>query len=590
MKKYTLILTGFLLFSSVIKSQVINSPAWVMNINTSPDSAQLFPVKTLTDVSGNVLVLSTYYKNQSGSIINKIHLNKFDTDGNLIWNLSFDNNGNGQPRPYDCALDNSGNIYIAGAFMELPQYRPLLLKIGTAGTVVWMSDSTNSFSTGMYRQILFRDDLLYLRHEAGVAVFNVNGDEVWSLPVLSSVIAVDNSGRMLVSDFASGSQQLAVYHTNGSQDTSFNIINAERIAVDNQNNIYLLAQWPGYELAKFYSDYVFQWSTDSFPPNLSFGDFGFDVLTDYNNDVIVVGITDTMYKFSPEGMQVWKKSMNGLDSYLTDAKIVYTNFLSVAGTFSNSIDYEVKVALFDINGNISWQGIYNSTIQQEFAVSCAIDNSGIYLLEDSAGSSTIMKFVSPVFSQPVDYSLVCVDSVWYEPGNNSLINVRVFNGNVSHMNYPSVRIADAGGDTIGNPLNVVNFFAHLGNIFLVYQDSITTAGITDFSMYQFLIQEGFGDTTAVINRCSTLGIEPVGSESLVIYPNPANDKLNILTNMNAGNTDVKIFSETGRLCLQENFSSGRIITVDISSLPPGFFILRVGIDGEFRNVRFIKME
>jgi hypothetical protein len=590
MKNQIIFFTVFLLFTGLSCAQVLQSPSWTRSLNTLPDPAQLAPVKTLVDAGGNVLVLSTYFNHSGGSTINKIYLNKFDLNGNPLWNLVYDNNGFGQPRAFDFALDNSDNIYIAAALMDVPHYRPLLIKVSSMGLIQWQRDSTTSFNTGISQQIIFNDDLLYLRDESGIAVFNLNGTEQWSFPVPSAIIAVDHSGRMLASAFDSIQQKLFCYQSNGILDTSFAIINAERIAVDNQNNIYLLAQWPGYEVAKYDSNYAFQWSKNTFPPNLSFGDIGFELLTDYNNDVILVGIVDTMYKFKPDGTSVWKKTMNGLDSYLTDAKIVYTNFLAIAGTVTNSQGYDVKVALFDLNGHVSWHGMYNSNIQQEFSVSLAINNTGIYLLEDSIGNSTIIKFDSPLFTMPVDYSLVCVDSVWYEPGNPSLINVRVFNGNISHLNYPSVRIIAAPGDTIGNPSNIVNFFAHLGNDFQVYQETVTLAGITDFRLYEFLISEGFGDTTAVIGWCTTTDIEKYNRETLVLYPNPVINKLHLSSIRNSGTLELEVYSEAGKLCMFKSISSSEWNSLDVSRLPEGFYILRVKMENDFQNFRFIKMD
>lgn len=590
MKNSTLFIVIFLLCTGSVNAQVLQSPSWVRNLNTLPDSAQLSPVKTRVDGTGNVLVLSSYIKNSISPIINKIQLNKFDSGGNLIWNLVFDNNGFGQPRAFDFELDNSDNIYIAGALMNVSHYRPLVLKVNPAGVVQWQRDSTLSFSTGMTQQIIFKNNLLYLRGESGIAVFNLNGTELWSLPIPSSRIAVDNSGRMLVSAFVSVQQQLLIYSGSGIQDTSFNSINAERIAVDTENNIYLLAQWPGYELAKYDSNGIFQWSTNAFPPNISFGDIGFELLTDNNNDVILAGIVDTMYKFKPDGTPVWKRSMNGLDTYSIDAKIVYTNFLAIAGTVSNGQDLNVKIALYDLNGHVSWYGMYNSNNQQEFAVGMAIENSGIYLLEDSIGGSSIIKFDTPLFTMPVEYSLVCVDSVWYEPGNPTLINVRIFNGNISHLNYPSVRIVEAPGDTIGNPSNVVNFFAQLGNTFQVYQDTITQAGITDFSQYEFLIQEGFGDSTANIGWCSTMDIGENREEVWAIFPNPVINTLNINSKRNAGHTELEIFSETGKLCMRSRLTNVVGNSIDVSGLSAGIYFLRLKSEDVFQNFRFIKLE
>ncbi len=183
-----------------------------------------------------------------------------------------------------------------------------------------------------------------------------------------------------------------------------------------------------------------------------------------------------------------------------------------------------------------------------------------------------------------------MDSVWYEPGNPTLINVRIFNGNISHLNYPSVRIVEAPGDTIGNPSNVVNFFAQLGNTFQVYQDTITQAGITDFSQYEFLIQEGFGDSTANIGWCSTMDIGENREEVWAIFPNPVINTLNINSKRNAGHTELEIFSETGKLCMRSRLTNVVGNSIDVSGLSAGIYFLRLKSEDVFQNFRFIKLE
>ncbi len=298
------------------------SPVWIQNFNTLPDSAYLFPVKTMTDLNNNVITLSTYYKLIPPSAYNyKVVLNKFDPSGNLLWSLDFDNGGIGNPRGFDMVIDYSGNSYVAGGFTDSQYLKPMLLKVSDTGSVMWMRDSTNTFNTSEYEQIIIKNDFLYLRCISGVAVFDDNGNEQWSEARSSVSMAVDNSNRMLVSTFPNPTETLIRYNTNGTVDFSDSSIVADRITVDYNNNIYLLAQWSNYNLAKHDSNGVFQWWTDAFPQNLSFGDPGFKMLVDYDNNILLVGLADTMYKYQPDGSRIWMKPMDGLDNYIIDAQI-----------------------------------------------------------------------------------------------------------------------------------------------------------------------------------------------------------------------------------------------------------------------------
>jgi hypothetical protein len=418
-------------------------------------------------------------------------------------------------------------------------------------------------------------------------MLDTNGVEVWSVPLSAACMTVDSYGRMLVAANMAGPVSVFRYGLNGSPDLSFPTISAERIAVDSDNNIYVFSQLAQYELMKYDSNGTFLWSYNDLPANTGFGDIDFKLLLDLYDDVLLVGLADTMLKIGKDGHLSWRRAMEGLDSYLLDAKIIYSNFLAVAGTVQTPQGSDAMLAIYDFYGNRNWFGIHNSNNVQEFAVSFAADVSGIYLLEDSMSNTGLIKFESPVFNLPVDYNFVCVDSVWYEPGFPHLINVRVFNGNFAHMNYPSVQIVSPAGDTIGNPTNFVNFFAHLGNDLQVYQDSITQSGIPDFSDYTFLINELFGDTTAVIEWCSTTGLNDIDCIEIILYPNPASSSISVYSPFN--DLNLGIWSVDGKLCLERSLSAGIISAVDISSLQTGIYFARFTKDENVFIKRLVKL-
>lgn len=95
------------------------------------------------------------------------------------------------------------------------------------------------------------------------------------------------------------------------------------------------------------------------------------------------------------------------------------------------------------------------------------------------------------------------------------------------------------------------FFVHVDNVALVYRDSILVQGITDFSDYSFLISEGFGDTTVAIGWCFTSGIDKLDPTSVILYPNPAENYLNLLFQNEAQKYVVDIVSQDGKVCIQK---------------------------------------
>jgi hypothetical protein len=573
-KSYFISALLFLFFQSV-KGQ--DSPVWTRHISSPSDTAMVFPVKTLTDGSNHVYVLSTYYKNSGGgAFTNNIWLTKYDNTGAVVWTFVFPG-GFGMPRGFDMAVDMNGNCYIAGGFMVSANFEPLVMKVSTAGNSVWVRDSTISFNTGYYSEVILKNNLLYLQSSNGVAVFDLYGNEKWSHSVYAQRIAVDNKGQMIASVSISGNQTVFRYDSSGVLNFSDSTISSRRIATDIDNSFYLLTDYGlnGYELVKYDSSGIFQWNKDTFPLQPGFGDIGFEVLVDYNQDVILVGLNDTMFKFSSSGNLVWEKPMNGLDSYLLTAKITGNNFIAVAGSVYSPSGYDMKVTFFDLNGNQSWQGFYDAIPGggQEYTVDMDIDyNSGVYVVENTVDSTTVVKFTGP-FLSAIDYSLVCVDSVWYDPLDSTFINVQVFNGNAGSMNYPSVQIVSPLGDTIGNPSNWVQFFAQIGNTYTIYHDTITTSGIPDFSNYTFLISEGFGDTTAVIGMCNAVSVPDLSVTQLHLYPNPVHDELYIPTHNK--NVHAEIYNAIGKKVFEKELEARPVQVIDVSVFANGIYFLRL---------------
>jgi hypothetical protein len=265
--------------------------------------------------------------------------------------------------------------------------------------------------------------------------------------------------------------------------------------------------------------------------------------------------------------------MNGLDENWNVSGIVASDLIAIAGIEWTGNNYDVILKTFDLMGNANWSGIYNSNSVQEIVVSMAFSADGFFLAEDSMSSTDVLHFDSPFFNLTNDLSLLCVDSVWYDTLNPNYVNVSVFNGNVSHLNYPSVMIVSSTGDTISNPDNEVNFFAHLGNIHLVYTDTITQLGITDFSEYSFIISEGFGTTSAVIGFCSTLGTEEMDWTQITIYPNPSSGQFEISNASGMPIDQLTVFDMSGRMVKSQKVGEASNVRLDFSAEPSGMYFV-----------------
>ncbi len=84
---------------------------------------------------------------------------------------------------------------------------------------------------------------------------------------------------------------------------------------------------------------------------------------------------------------------------------------------------------------------------------------------------------------------------------------------------------------------------------------------------------------------NTSGIEQLNTSFVNIFPNPAKDILNIVTE-NIDNKELSIYNIKGQLCKSVNIQ--RNARIDISNLAEGLYYLKLNDKGKTSNLRFIK--
>ncbi len=101
-----------------------------------------------------------------------------------------------------------------------------------------------------------------------------------------------------------------------------------------------------------------------------------------------------------------------------------------------------------------------------------------------------------------------------------------------------------------------------------------------FNSNAFVTYDGW-EVYYEVNNVGTEEMKSLGA--LQIYPNPANEKLNISLNKKDNRTlQIEIFSVTGSRKHMEKIEQGAgifDISIDVSSLPKGMYIVRIN-DGE----------
>lgn len=584
MKKHCIVsIFSFILFFNFNNN--FAQPLWNNTIGFSNDSlSRVAAVKVAIDNTQQIYVLTNY----SSPIVqnvqeNKIILNKYNNTGALLWSFTFDNQGLNNVRSFDMRIDGSNNVYIVGGRIVNSQFSLLFFKVSMNGSLSWVKFGNTGFDTDYYTNIEFRNNLFYLRSNAGVAVYNQNGIEQYVISQYNGAFDVDYSGRIVLSAYINNNN-LIRYTASGAIDFMDSTLQADKILCDYTNEIFLVRGQIGmssYGLAKHDSNGQFQWSMQGLPTTPPFGDWNYGIMATGQNEYILYGIADSMIKFNQAGQILWQKNMNGMDDSQISGKIIGNGFLLFTGSINGFAGSDVVTKIFDTNGTEVWSQLYNGSFTGgDWGVDVDADSDGIYVVSQLEDSTNLMKYLSPLAADSIDFSQVCVDSVWI--GSDGFVHVNVFNGNFSHMNYPAINIVSSAGDTVS--LGTLSFFAQLGNSYQEYTNTITDTTISDFSNYSFFIKNSFNpDTIAQINFCSTTGIETESNVSIQLFPNPADQFITVVIDFTDLNYNLIITDIFGREIKNEQVNN-KNFTIETQSFSEGIYLIKI-VNGKNSSTR-----
>lgn len=547
---------------------------WFKDIQVLPPDSNttLIPVKIINAGNLDVVVVSNYYNSMiSGAIPTYINVARIDTAGNTVWNFIYSIN---LPTANDISMDATGNFYVVGSTMGMLNSSPLMFKLSSSGSLIWSVGGSQNVTAGNYQKIEVVGNGLYTFSPSGISKWDLNANEIWSTDTWCNNSCVDSQGQVIYSGIDSLNNTIFRKDTNGISNFSDSTMNANIIKADAWNNFYVLSygSFPGkYILEKYLSSGQKQWTYQQLPNALPFGDLSAQIQLDNHNDILLIGLSDTIFKISKTGSLIWSLPMNGMDSYIVDSKMRMDNQLIIAGSLFNVSTQlnDVKFSIIDNQGTQAWTKTYfNNNAQQFFLVGLAENASGVYGLINYNQNTRIVKF-SHSENTTNSYADFCVDSVWYDTANSQLINIRVKNNGSTQLNYPSIQLISPTGSTISNFNNDVTYFAHIPNATLTYTDTILTQGISDFSNYTFRMFQFFGNAVFTLGWClSTSLSELIYSPSLNVYPNPSGGTI-ALGNL-FSNQHLQIQSTVGEIVMSGFFEK----QIDLAGLADGIYILR----------------
>ncbi len=159
-----------------------------------------------------------------------LFLAKFNSNGTLLWNQTWDAGTNDQDLGQHIALDSNNNIYIAGDFINLSVsgYRALFLKFDPTGIHLWNMTWINNNETSWGEGIEISGNNMYVSgrsnaygYKSFLTKYDLDGNLIWNrnhnAPYFESRFTLDSSGNAyLIRDTGySGHVQVVKYDSDG---------------------------------------------------------------------------------------------------------------------------------------------------------------------------------------------------------------------------------------------------------------------------------------------------------------------------------------------------------------------------------------
>jgi hypothetical protein len=139
-------------------------------------------------------------------------------------------------------------------------------------------------------------------------------------------------------------------------------------------------------------------------------------------------------------------------------------------------------------------------------------------------------------------------------------------------------------DYAGNPISSFTLNDSLiGNTIIFDAGNFYLAGHYDGSEVNAV-----GSRFLIINADSVFSVaENFNNLKIVIYPNPAKDKITITNNSDILRTEtISIFKINGQKVMEQNFQNQKLIEINVSTIPQGIYLLKIQSPGitEFRKL------
>lgn len=308
--------------SIAIKLDETGVKQWVTALHYNAD---VTPRDISADNSGNVYVSG--YVHESNVSNYDMFLAKLNSSGTLQWSRRYGLQSQSD-YAYNHAVDGSGNIYVTGATWISDNYKPMIVKYNSSGTLQWQK---------------------YISVSRGIP---------YSL-------AVDAAGNAILGSRISNKASISKWNSSGTLiwhkliDLSGSL---SAVATDASNNVYVAVDEDGITIAKLNSSGEMQWQRNV---KSSITDYSGNIMTTSSGNVILnwsTAVNNALISFDASGNEQWQRIISDSSGLINSPAMTSSisnanSILSASNLGTNSTGRDVVVAMLPTSG--SGIGVYN---------------------------------------------------------------------------------------------------------------------------------------------------------------------------------------------------------------------------------------
>jgi uncharacterized delta-60 repeat protein len=623
---------------STLKLNPSGSFAWSKSFAGSTFKDDLANAVTL-DASGNVYVVGT---SEDVNGIEDIVSIKYSSAGTMLWIATYAGTAGNSEDGNDIAVDNGGNIYVAGAIGNAQaQKDALLLQYKSATTPVYESiynglgdnsDNTNALLEDAAGGFLYATGYSVVKGEdrniCTMKLDAATGDTIWTSLLGGSSgtspdegvgIVKSSQGYIFAAGFVKNSGfsndiKLIRYNPatgdtvwtrtwNGAANGSDKAVG---LGIDAQDNLYIAGKTTNTSqngdilLLKYNVLGVLQWAK-TYTLNATSDEKSVKMAVSGTGDVWIAGtsgsLTDSLdniiaLQYNAVGTQVWVQNIGNAatDEEPTDIAIDNANNAYICGFQTNTTNKDYIAMKFDLAGGQQWQKTFNGAGNQEdVAEAIAVDNVGNVIV---TGESD----VNPSATE-TNFNVLTIkyDAAGTQKWNKSFSGPNQSDDFAADLQTNSYGEAFIGGKTNNGTVLNVNY-----DFLLVRYDSTGTQVWTD----NVAVSDSADAVTTILlsgmnlyvggNSWATLeqkdiyimkyainvGIStPEDMISLVVYPNPVSQVLHFETSM-LQNPTIELFNALGQMVAISQNDMQTEKNISVLGLPAGMYFYQVKENGK----------